>query len=169
MLLRRQTAFEQTFSVVVDFEPKKVGYEAGLVLWWDMHSFASIGISFTPQGRRSIIVKRPTDAPDRFEVRRMMRLNCEVADLDAQVQIYPVKKGFVKLEIVARKTSYTLRFASSDTSDWKGQIEVKSKHLTKIPLVGQPFLGSMFGLYAFGNREPCLDPAYFKDIVCADN
>lgn len=68
MLLRRQTAFGQICSVVLDFEPKKVGYEAGLVLWWDMHSFASIGVTLTPDRRKSIIVKTPTDVPDGFKV-----------------------------------------------------------------------------------------------------
>ena len=68
MLLRRQTAFEQVFSVVLEFEPKKAGYEAGLVLWWDIHSFASVGVTRTSTGKRSIIFKTPTETPDHFEV-----------------------------------------------------------------------------------------------------
>lgn len=68
MLLRRQTAFEQVFSVVLDFKPKKVGYEAGLVLWWDMHSFASVGVTLTSTGKRALAFKTPTDVPDGFEV-----------------------------------------------------------------------------------------------------
>lgn len=69
MLLRRQTAFEQIFSVVLDFQPKKTGYEAGLVSWWDMHSFASVGITLTSTGKRAIILKTPMDVADKFEVR----------------------------------------------------------------------------------------------------
>lgn len=67
MLLRRQTAFVQTFAAVLDFEPKRAGYEAGLVLWWDTHSFASIGVTLTSEGR-ILKIKTPTDVPDAFEV-----------------------------------------------------------------------------------------------------
>lgn len=73
MLLRRQTAFEQVFSVLLDFEPKKVGYEAGLVLWWDMHSFASVGVTLSSTGEKAIIFKTPKDVPDQFDVSPITR------------------------------------------------------------------------------------------------
>lgn len=75
----------------------------------------------------------------------------------------------MRLLIVARKTGYTLKFACAEKGGRISDIEVESKHLTKTPPAGQPFLGAMFGLYAFGNWEPCLDPAYFKDVVCEYN
>lgn len=68
MLLRRQTSFQQQFSVDLDFNPTKAGYEAGLVLWWDMHSFASVGVTLNASGERVIVIKTPTNVPDVFEV-----------------------------------------------------------------------------------------------------
>ncbi|PVH76169.1 glycoside hydrolase family 43 protein [Cadophora sp. DSE1049] len=153
MLLRRQTAIEQLFSVLLDFEPNKAGYEAGLVLWWDMHSFASVGVTLTSTGKRSIIFKTPTNTPDQFEE-----------------QICPLEStGQVALKITATKTSYLIGVSSLASGDKVTEVTVKSKSLTKTPPVGQPFLGAMFGLYAFGNWEPCLDPVYFKDICCQNS
>lgn len=40
--------------------------------------------------------------------------------------------------------------------------------LTIIPPVGGAFTGTMFGIYAFGNGEPVLDPADFTDIKTAN-
>ncbi|KAI9046734.1 hypothetical protein LZ554_009472 [Drepanopeziza brunnea f. sp. 'monogermtubi'] len=134
MLLRRQTSFEQSFSVRLDFAPTRVGYEAGLVLWWDMHSFASIGVTLTFDGRRVLKVTTPTDTADAFKE-----------------QYLSIQKGSEEAEATTIASTV-----------------IPSKSLTKVPPVGQPFLGAMFGVYAFGNGEPCLDAAYFRDICCAD-
>jgi len=65
MLLRKQTAFHQTFQTVLDFKPRKEGYEAGIVVWWNMHSFASIGIKKVSNGagakKKAIILREPTE------------------------------------------------------------------------------------------------------------
>jgi hypothetical protein len=45
MLLRKQTALSQHFGAEMDFLPSKAGYEAGIVVWWSMYSFASAGIT----------------------------------------------------------------------------------------------------------------------------
>lgn len=68
------------------------------------------------------------------------------------------------LEIRATKTSYFISVKHSTTGTKTAEVAVESRLLTKTPPVGQPFLGAMFGVYAFGNWEPCLDPAHFKDI-----
>lgn len=36
--------------------------------------------------------------------------------------------------------------------------------LTTTPVHGGAFAGVMFGVYSFGNGEPVLDPADFRDI-----
>ena len=38
--------------------------------------------------------------------------------------------------------------------------------LATSPPVGGAFTGMMFGLYAFGKGEPCLDPADFSRVSC---
>lgn len=45
MLLRKQTAINQSFQATLEFRPRKAGYEAGIVVWWSMYSYASIGLT----------------------------------------------------------------------------------------------------------------------------
>lgn len=45
MLLRKQTAYEQTFETEMVFSPSRAGYEAGIVLWWNQYSYATIGVT----------------------------------------------------------------------------------------------------------------------------
>jgi beta-xylosidase len=65
MLLRKQTAFYQRFQAMLDFEPIREGYEAGIVVWWSMYSFASIGITIasSPAGvkKKAVILRLPTE------------------------------------------------------------------------------------------------------------
>lgn len=70
------------------------------------------------------------------------------------------------MQISAIKKSYVIGVSRPRTCNKNAEVVVEGRLLTKTPPVGQPFLGAMFGLYAFGNWEPCLDPAYFKDICC---
>ena len=44
--------------------------------------------------------------------------------------------------------------------NWLGQ--VTNRAMTVSPPVGMAFTGMMFGLYAFGERQPCLVPADFQ-------
>ncbi len=45
MLLRKQTALNQQFGAKMRFKPGKAGYEAGIVVWWSMYSYASAGLT----------------------------------------------------------------------------------------------------------------------------
>lgn len=45
MLLRKQTAYHQTFTANLSFAPSRVGYEAGIVLWWNQFSYATVGVT----------------------------------------------------------------------------------------------------------------------------
>lgn len=55
MLLRKQTSYFQTFEVTMEFDPRRVGYEAGIVLWWNQFSYATVGVTFgaTPSGENA--------------------------------------------------------------------------------------------------------------------
>jgi beta-xylosidase len=44
LLLRKQTSYNQVFQVKMNFSPTVRGYEAGVVLWWSQHSYASLGV-----------------------------------------------------------------------------------------------------------------------------
>lgn len=45
MLLRKQIAYHQTFTASMSFAPSRVGYEAGIVLWWNQFSYAMVGVT----------------------------------------------------------------------------------------------------------------------------
>lgn len=64
MLLRKQTSYSESFHVKLNFNPRKPGYEAGLVLWWSQFSYATVGITTVdlPGGEkaRTVICRLPT-------------------------------------------------------------------------------------------------------------
>jgi beta-xylosidase len=45
MLLRKQTSYTESLEVQMQFSPRKVGYEAGIVLWWSQYSYATYGLT----------------------------------------------------------------------------------------------------------------------------
>jgi hypothetical protein len=63
LFLRKQTAFQQRFNAVLDFMPTRAGYEAGIVLWYSLFSYASIGVTVAVdgpnKGKRVLIVRVP--------------------------------------------------------------------------------------------------------------
>jgi beta-xylosidase len=64
MLLRKQTHVNQTFQVKLDFQPSYQGCEAGIIIWYSMYSYASMGITMTShetgEKKKSVLVRRPT-------------------------------------------------------------------------------------------------------------
>lgn len=68
MLLRKQTAYDQSFGVTLEFNPSRVGYEAGIVLWWTQHSYATVGITLVelPSGEKvqTVVRRMPTTGSD---------------------------------------------------------------------------------------------------------
>lgn len=69
----------------------------------------------------------------------------------------------VLLEIHSLQSVYDLSISNPTR---KGEVSetVPTSELITSPPSGGAFTGIMFGLYAFGNDEPCLDPADFSDI-----
>lgn len=60
MLLRKQTALAQSFQATMEFAPSRMGYEAGIVLWWNQFSYATVGVTLLelPDGERVLTVVR---------------------------------------------------------------------------------------------------------------
>lgn len=57
MLVRKQTNLNQSFEATLEFFPRKEGYEAGIVIWWSMYSYASIGITSADSGSFKAVIK----------------------------------------------------------------------------------------------------------------
>lgn len=63
MLLRKQTSYAQIFYATMDFNPRKEGYEAGVVVWWSQYSYAAIGVVAVEEEdgtmRRKAMIREP--------------------------------------------------------------------------------------------------------------
>lgn len=72
MLLRKQTRSTGIWITELDFQPSKETYEAGSVLYWNLYTFASIGIRKSPSGNktaRELHITHPSsEEPGKFKV-----------------------------------------------------------------------------------------------------
>lgn len=80
-------------------------------------------------------------------------VDIELESLDADVKL------FIRCGELAYKLGFTEVGIKGEEIKWMG--EVSTDIMTASPPVGAPFTGMMFGLYAFGEMEPCLSPADF--------
>lgn len=73
MLLRKQTSYSgEVFRAKMTFNPRKLGYEAGLVLWWSQYSYATVGLTASADpglgAEKTVIVRTPTGRPGEMTV-----------------------------------------------------------------------------------------------------
>jgi beta-xylosidase len=73
MLLRKQTSYTgEVFQVKMSFSPRKLGYEAGVVLWWNSYSYATVGLTAAADSDagydKTVIVRTPTGQPGEVRV-----------------------------------------------------------------------------------------------------
>ncbi|RYO86632.1 hypothetical protein DL766_003525 [Monosporascus sp. MC13-8B] len=153
MLLRKQSSYTETFSAKLQFHPRKPGYEAGIVLWWNQCSFASIGIRLAAADdngahRKTVVFREPTGKAGDFKVSSHGAAAADAAETAA-------------LSVEAHPASYRLKVAFGGE---ERSFDVAAQTLTVTPSVGGAFCGAMFGIYSFGEWEPVLDPADFSDI-----
>ncbi|RYP83493.1 hypothetical protein DL770_005383 [Monosporascus sp. CRB-9-2] len=159
MLLRKQSSYTETFSVKLRFDPRKPGYEAGIVLWWNQYSFASIGIRLVAADdngehhRKRVVFREPTGNAGDFKV-------------SSHGAAGPGAAETVALSVEAYPATYRLRMAFGGE---ERSFDVAAQTLTVMPPVGGAFCGAMFGIYSFGEWEPVLDPADFSDIKITES
>ena len=77
MLLRKQTSYTgEVFQVRMTFNPKRPGYEAGVVLWWNQYSYATVGLTAVADPDtdyvKTVIVRTPTGRPGEMKVSNPM-------------------------------------------------------------------------------------------------
>ncbi|KAJ4393154.1 hypothetical protein N0V93_002361 [Gnomoniopsis smithogilvyi] len=161
MLLRKQTAYSQTFETKMAFSPSRIGYEAGMVLWWNQYSYATIGITLAelPSGEKvqTIISRSPTGQAGVMETEYPFTSSMK---LPQRVEI-PLAQGPVEITLRCSGATYDLELRQGGV---KASKTCRAEDLTVMPLVGGAFAGVMFGLYSFGKGEPVLDAADFTDI-----
>ncbi|KAF3037903.1 hypothetical protein E8E11_006116 [Didymella keratinophila] len=158
LLLRKQESFIDRFSATLEFSPSRKGYEAGITVWWSMYSFASIGVTCVVHSGEmipTVVCRRPTSAAGKLATTYPAIASQSAAEaLDASAPAH--------LSAQATPTTYTMELSQGQ---FKWAFSFNTEDLCIMPHVGGAFTGAMFGIYSFGDWEPVLDPADFKDIV----
>lgn len=187
MLLRKQTSYAQLFTATMEFNPTQVGYEAGIVLWWNQFSYATVGVTLLtlPDGEKvqTIVRRSPSSengVPNVSQHDSSLSPYCKqrgshtawqttypfLSPQDAPEQVERlVSQGPFEMMIRCDKGEYTLGLRQSIEEDYGS---CRAEDLTVTPPVGGAFTGMMFGVYAFGKGEPVLDPADFTEIRVVD-
>ncbi|CAH0053697.1 unnamed protein product [Clonostachys solani] len=160
LLLRKQSSYNEKFITLMNFRPTRVGYESGVVLWWNQYSFASIGVTAVKDSgsvgyRQTVVLREPTGNNGEFKVTYPF-LDAG-REFDASLP--------VKLSIQSKPTNYILSLQSANTEI---NVAVASETLTIFPPVGGAFCGAMYGIYSFGSSEPVLEPSDFRAITIVD-
>jgi beta-xylosidase len=150
MLVRKQSIRDGTWTTRLDFNPSKPTYEAGMVLYWNLYTFASIGVRRAASGAgREIRFTHPDGRTGSFKH-----------------SAHPLHyDGPVTLVISCASTHYKLGYiASAPASEMTWLEPIPMQVMTADPPRGMAFTGMMTGVYAFGEREPCLSPADFEFV-----
>lgn len=112
------------------------------MVWWNYFTYSSIGIRLSPTTNERVITFRPAKGP--VIERAICSHRSDVLLVISCGEIY--RFGF--------------NDGSSPHVNWVG--DVGNQAMTQPPPIGAPFTGMMMGLYAFGDRQPCLAPADFE-------
>lgn len=167
MLLRKQTAYNQSFGVTVEFNPSRVSYEAGIVLWWNQHSHATIGITLVelPSGEKvqTVVRRMPAKGSDGSTDTIQQRVTYPfLSPQDAPEEVSCLlAQGPFELELHCRGKEYTLGVKQGSEQSYG---TCAAADLTTMPAHGGAFAGVLFGVYSFGRGEPVLDAADFSEI-----
>ncbi|KAJ6122963.1 hypothetical protein N7512_005428 [Penicillium capsulatum] len=139
LFLRKQTHRFCTWETSLSFQPTSEHTEAGTVLWWDYFTYSSLGIRKGNDNRHTI----------RF---RSSKGDVIEQDLDSTSDV---------VMVIECGGEYRFGYRTFQTEIcWVGT--VPNEAATQAPPEGASFTGMMLGLYAFGERQRCLDPADFK-------
>jgi beta-xylosidase len=72
MLLRKQSSYTESFEVKMQFSPRKAGYEAGIVVWWNQYLYAAYGLTLreSSNGKQTLMMasRAPTGKPGQMTV-----------------------------------------------------------------------------------------------------
>ncbi|GLB36922.1 putative glycosyl hydrolase 43 family protein [Lyophyllum shimeji] len=144
LVLRKQTAYEETFEVLLGgFVPRDKLTEAGATVYYGDLLRNDIAVA----GGR---VEEGEEGSSRYV---LTTVNCyELATKDAPV----------RFQIAGNSTSYTLGYAEGTASNFTSLATIDSAALSIAPAGGFFFKGTSFGIYNTGNGRPSLVSADFK-------
>lgn len=143
----------------MQFNPSHPGYEAGVTVWWNQYSYATIGISLVELANgeqvRTVVYRQPTGTAG------VIKTVQPLVQTSGNGESAAVPDGAVDLRVETQPTGYTLTLTSVGVSE---TFSFSTSDLTVMPRVGGAFCGVLFGIFSFGKGEPVLDPADFSEI-----
>ncbi|OJD33521.1 glycoside hydrolase family 43 protein [Diplodia corticola] len=145
VFLRKQTHDPVTWETRLSFRPDSSKTEAGAVVYWNQHTYSSIGIRKAPEGGRIIRVRPAEGEAKDFQLKSLDSDVVLTIKSDDGYELGFKEFGLEHDEVEVR---------------WVGR--VSSEIMTRDPSVGAAFTGMMLGVYAFGELEQCFAPADFE-------
>ncbi|EPE34989.1 Arabinanase/levansucrase/invertase [Glarea lozoyensis ATCC 20868] len=150
LILRKQSSRVQLFSTLLrSYVPNSERTEAGVVIYWNHFSYASLGVRLSPAGKRMLRLTHEQPAGK------------EVKDVELRGM-----GGDITFFIKSTEEDYVFGYmeslgSSGDEQGVQWLEPIPNTTLTIDPPIGMAFTGMMMGLYAFGEMEGCLVPAEF--------
>ncbi|KAJ7074786.1 glycoside hydrolase family 43 protein [Mycena amicta] len=192
LLLRKQTAYTETFEVSLDFVPPRtnaagddgpgepngvgsgfgLGAEAGVSVFYSdqLHNDIGViggGVGISPNGTIGTggargLVTRKTVLGTQVGEFGLVYANATVTE----TQFFPLKTATdpIRLRVVANSTTYQLGYAESGEDSFTIVLSFDSAGVSVPPVGAFFFQGTSFGIYNTGNGQPSLVPADFKYV-----
>ncbi|KAF7305431.1 Non-reducing end alpha-L-arabinofuranosidase BoGH43B [Mycena chlorophos] len=191
LLLRKQTAYTETFEVELDFTPPPtnpsgvdalygpnglnsgfgLGPEAGVSVFYSdlLHNEIGVvggGLLSTGNGSAGTaaraLVARQTTLNTQVGPWQLVYTNSTLTN----TAFYPLSTttGPIRFRVSASPLSYTLSYAESGDANFTDVLEIDSSALSVPPTGGFFFQGAAFGMYNTGNGQVSLAPADFRDV-----
>ncbi|KAG6816753.1 hypothetical protein H0H87_003148 [Tephrocybe sp. NHM501043] len=163
LLLRKQTAYEETFETRLDgFKPADSLTEAGVSVYYGDSLHNEIGVAGSINGTASerYIVVRTIVQNQQVGPWALTTANATVTTV-ARYKLATADAN-VRFKVIAKPTSYSLGYAEGDDAEFVFPATFDSVALSIAQAGGFFFKGTSFGVYNTGNGKPSLVPADFK-------
>ncbi|GLB42704.1 putative glycosyl hydrolase 43 family protein [Lyophyllum shimeji] len=166
LVLRKQTAYEETFEVLLDgFVPRDNLTEAGATVYYGdlLHNDIAVAGGRVEEGEegssRYVLVRTIVQAK---QVGPWALTTANATMTTVNRYKLATKDAPMRFQIAGNSTSYTLGYAEGTASDFTPLATIDSAALSIAPAGGFFFRGASFGIYNTGNGRPSLVTADFK-------
>ncbi|KAI1115731.1 glycoside hydrolase family 43 protein [Nemania sp. NC0429] len=139
MLLRKQSSYTESFEAKMQFNPRKAGYEAGIVVWWSQYSYATYGLTLRKRVGGEQILTMVSRAPTGKAGDITLHYpNAEPINENDDIALEILPDDTIQLQIEATPTRYSLSFK---LRNYQSTYRIHARDLTIPPPIGGAFSG----------------------------
>lgn len=139
---RRQQHFDCEIQAKMDFHPENPNEEAGLAIYYSNEHHYDFVVSRSGRGRR-VFLRRT------------------VGDIKYVAYEQEIDEGAILLAISADSLSYRFRSGAAEGDSVLSELGTARTQFLSTEAADNGFVGVFVGMYASGNGEPSITPAYF--------